>query len=49
MKLFVILLALNLFIACNPDDDMEEGLQYEYQNRVDSGEEETLIDNNKDI
>lgn len=47
MKLFVILLALNLFITCNPEDDMEEGLKYETQSGLDSGEEETLIDNKK--
>ena len=47
MKLFVILLTLNLFIACNPEDDMEEGPQYETQSGLDTNEEETLIDNKK--
>ena len=37
MKLFAILLMLNLFIACNPDDDMEEELQYESQSVLEYG------------
>ena len=48
MKLFVILLTLNLFIACNPTDDMEEGLIYETQSGLDYGEEEGALDNDRE-
>ena len=45
--LFAIFLVVNLFTSCTPNDSVEEGLQYESQSRLEFGEDDTPLDNEK--
>ena len=47
IKLLVTYLMVNLFISCTQDNSVEEGLRFEYQDLIDSGEDENPMDNNK--
>jgi len=38
---------VTLFISCSQDNSVEEGIQIEYQDRIDNGEDDTPIDNKK--
>jgi hypothetical protein len=38
---------VNLFTSCTPNNSVEEGLQYESQSRLEYGEEETPMDNDR--